>query len=237
MEEYAVGDLVLCTVTSIEKTIVHVKIEDKEEGTITFNEISPGRIRNIRDYVVPKKQIVCKILRIKNNHIELSFRRVTKKEKEEVLERERLEKSSENILKGVLKEQSKDIISKIKESSKIFDFLEDSIEDKKELESLVGKENSEKIIQTFIEKQKKEVKVVQEISLKSNAPDGISRIKKILDITDKNAKVSYVAASKYKITIISEDAKDAGNQMKKIIQEIETNAKENKAEFQELKRK
>ena len=44
------GQLVLCTVTKIVGTIVFVRIEDTNfEGTITFPEIAPGRIRNIRD--------------------------------------------------------------------------------------------------------------------------------------------------------------------------------------------
>jgi len=70
------GDLVLCTVERIEKTIVFVKVlvgNEEIDGSIITSEIAPGRIRNIRDYVVPKKRIVCKVLRIsQNKNIELS---------------------------------------------------------------------------------------------------------------------------------------------------------------------
>ena len=65
--ELEIGDLVLCTVERIERTIIFVKIAfgNKEvDGSIVISEIAPGRIRNIRQYVVPKKKIVCKILRI-----------------------------------------------------------------------------------------------------------------------------------------------------------------------------
>jgi len=59
------GDLVLCTVEKIVGTIVFVNIDgEKKQGSIVLSEIAPGRIRNLRDYVVPKKKIVCKILRI-----------------------------------------------------------------------------------------------------------------------------------------------------------------------------
>jgi translation initiation factor 2 alpha subunit (eIF-2alpha) len=67
MKKLEEGQIVRCTVDKIAGTIVFVKIDDyNQEGTITFSEISPGRIRNIRDYVVPKKKIVCKVLKIDN---------------------------------------------------------------------------------------------------------------------------------------------------------------------------
>ena len=55
MEE---GDVVLCTVTKIEGTSVFVNIEGDGEGSIIVSEIAPGRIRNLRDYVLPNKKIV-----------------------------------------------------------------------------------------------------------------------------------------------------------------------------------
>ena len=87
MENFEEGDLVLCTVDRIVGTVVFVKIKSKDkeiEGSIVLSEIAPGRIRNLRDYVVPKKKIVCKILRIKGENIELSLRRVSQKERKEV---------------------------------------------------------------------------------------------------------------------------------------------------------
>ena len=72
------GDVVLCTVERIVGTIVFVRIKGDGEGSITMSEIAPGRIRNLRDYVVPKKKIVCKVLRISpNRNTDLSLRRVT----------------------------------------------------------------------------------------------------------------------------------------------------------------
>ena len=77
------GDLVLCTVKRIVGTTVFVNIEENEkEATIITSEIAPGRIRNLRDYVVPGKKIICKILNIdKTGNVHLSLRRVTEKEK------------------------------------------------------------------------------------------------------------------------------------------------------------
>ena len=81
------NDLVLCAVDRIVGTIVFVKIEgEKKEGSIILSEIAPGRIRNLREYVIPKKRIVCKVLRISSERVDLSLRRVTPKEKKQVIE-------------------------------------------------------------------------------------------------------------------------------------------------------
>ena len=63
MEKLEVGDFAMCTVDRIVGTIVFVKIDGRGEGSIILSEIAPGRIRNLRNYVVPKKRIVCKVLR------------------------------------------------------------------------------------------------------------------------------------------------------------------------------
>jgi len=58
-----VGDVVMCTVEKIAGTVVFVKIDENGEGSIVLSEIAPGRIRNLRDYVIPKKRIICKCIR------------------------------------------------------------------------------------------------------------------------------------------------------------------------------
>ena len=108
------GDIILCTVDRIVGTVVFVKIEDKEEGSIIISEIAPGRIRNLRDYVVPKKRIVCKVLRKTGDRIDLSLRRVTQKERKEVMDRSKQEQSYKNILKSVLGEKCKEKIERKK---------------------------------------------------------------------------------------------------------------------------
>ena len=106
MTNLEVGDIVMCTVDRIERTTVFVKIHGDGEGSIILSEIAPGRIRNLREYVVPKKQIICKVLRISGNHIELSLRRVTPKEQKQIREEFRQEKSYKSILKSILGEKN-----------------------------------------------------------------------------------------------------------------------------------
>jgi translation initiation factor 2 alpha subunit (eIF-2alpha) len=136
------GDIVLCTVDRIVGTVVFVKIDSEEKGgSIILSEIAPGRIRNLREYVIPKKRIVCKVLRVSGGTISLSLRRVTQKEKKEALEIYNQERSYNNILRSVLKEKADETIEKITKTEKLYDFLQRVKEDSKELENLIGKEN------------------------------------------------------------------------------------------------
>src|SRR3989338_7649326 len=117
MENYQEGDLIICKVTDIVKTTVFVETLDGLKGSIVFSEVAPGRIRNIRAHVVPNKIIVCKILSARNDHLFLSLRRVKDKEKKELLEEYKKEKSLESLIKKITGDKCDDIIKKIKQTS------------------------------------------------------------------------------------------------------------------------
>ena len=157
------GDLVLCTVEKIIGTTVFVKIEgeyNEKQGSIIFSEIAPGRIRNIRDYVVPKKRIVCKVLRTSGQTIDLSFRRVTKKEQKEVTENYNQEKAYKNILKSVLGKKAEELINEITKKENLSDFIQKSRETPEIFEKLTGKENAKKILE-IINQQKSKKAVIK----------------------------------------------------------------------------
>lgn len=228
--ELEVGDIVLCTVDRIIGAIVFVKIEDDKEGSITLSEIAPGRIRNLRDYVVPKKKIVCKVLRISGNRIDLSLRRVSQKEKKEVMELDKQEKSYKNILKGILGEEANKIIEEILKQDKIYSFLQESKENSEELEKIVGKENSKKILDILNAQKQKKAVIKKEINLVITKPNGLTLIKEIFrDI--KEAEIKYISAGKYTLKTEANDPKTADNKLKEIIEKIEKQAKQQGAEF------
>lgn len=226
-----VGDFVLCTVDRIVGTVVFVRTEDDKEGSIIMSEIAPGRIRNIRDYVVPKKKIVCKVLRVSpNGNIDLSLRRVTQKEKKEVMEQNQQEKSYTSILKSVLGDKAEEIIKKISEKDKIFSFLEEAKADPHELEKLVGKKDSEKILDILnIQKKKKKI-VKKEISLTAIKPNGIILIKKILE-NFKGINVKYISAGRYSLETESEDIKTADKKLREMIELAEKDSRKLGVEF------
>ncbi|NCN86616.1 hypothetical protein GW932_02185 [archaeon] len=229
--EFEQGDIVLCTVDRIAGTTVFVKIEGTEKtGSIVFSEVSPGRIRNIRDFVVPKKTIVCKILKIMPDHIELSLRRVTQKEQKEVLEQHKLEKSYASVLKTILKEKTPETIEKIKEKNNLYEFLENSKTDSKELEKMIGKENSTKVLEILNSQKKKTIILKKEISLTTIKPNGLTLIKKLLENID-GIEIKYLAAGKYSLKREDENIKLADNKLKEAITLIEEEAKKEGIDF------
>jgi translation initiation factor 2 alpha subunit (eIF-2alpha) len=233
------GEIVFCTVDRIIGTNVFVKLMDGNrdvEGCIVMSEIAPGRIRNIRDYVVPKKQIVCKILRISGDRIDLSLRRVTLKEQKEVKERFNQEKSYESILKSVLGDKAGKIIELISKKGKIYDFLNEAKENSEELEIIVGKEDAKKILEIINSQQKKKKVVLKrEFSLTTNDSNGIEKIKKLLGSIGL-AKISYISAGNYVLKIESDDLKRADNELRDILVELEKDAKKMGAEFSIIKK-
>ena len=222
------GDFVLCTVDRIEKTIVFVKIHlnDKEiEGSVITSEIAPGRIRNIRDYVVPKKKIVCKVLRIlKNGNVELSLRRVTLKETKEVLEKYEQERSYVSILKSITGKDADKVMEKILAVGGIYDFLEQAKENPKSLEELAGKENAKKILDILGAQKEKVSSLKRVINLKTTAPNGLESIKKFFqDI--KGVEIKYTSAGKYSMISEANNLKNADKKIKETAEEFEKRAK------------
>jgi translation initiation factor 2 alpha subunit (eIF-2alpha) len=222
------GDIVMCTVDRIVGTVVFVKIDGNEvTGSIILSEIAPGRIRNLRDYVVPKKTIICKVLRISSGHVDLSLRRVTPKEQKEIKEKNKLEKSYKSILKTVLKEKAEGILEK---ENSIYDLLEEAKVDPKELEKIIGKENTQKILEILKSQKQRKFEIKKEFLLGTNKPNGVVLIKEILGAI-KEAQVKYIAAGKYYLKTEAEDPKKADNMLREILSEIEKKTKKYGLEF------
>ena len=232
-EQFEEGQLVLCTVDKVMGTTVFVKIQENGEGIITTSEIAPGRIRNIRDYVVPNKKIVCKILRIQGDKIQLSLRRVKPNERKEFLDRVEKEKSHRAVLKTVLGEESaKKLIEKITQEQALNDFFGNLEGNKKILEKEITKEQFEKLIKNFELKKEKPKQIKQVFRLSSKSSEGIVTIKNILKESCKdNCNINYLAAGKYSITLEGSNLKEINHKIQNNLQNVEQLAKKNHCEF------
>ncbi len=230
MEKLESGDIVLCTVDRIVGTMVFVKIKGYGEGSIVLSEVAPGRIRNLRDYVVPKKKIVCKVLRISGDRVELSLRRVNQKERKEILEQDKKEKSYKVILKKILGEKSIKIIDEIEKENNLYDFLEEAKNDKNKLDKIIGEKDSEKILNILKTQKKKIKKIKKEIFLTTTKPNGVNLIKKICEIF-KGTTIKYISAGKYSLETETEDIKNTDKNIQNMIEIAEKQAKKLGMEF------
>jgi translation initiation factor 2 alpha subunit (eIF-2alpha) len=231
MENVHENDIVLCTVDKIDGTTVFVKLEDGSSGTIVTSEIAPGRIRNIREYVSPNKKIVCKVMRISQNHVDLSLRRVTGKERDEVMETFKQEQTAKTALKSLLKEKALEVTEKIlKDFKSLSEFFTNAKEDEKLVDKYIPKEAVEQI-KKLTQKKKKEIEVKKIIKMKCLDSDGLKRIREIFTSPDKAIEITYIAAGNYQINIKDEDYKKANQKMNDFTSGIEQKAKKSFCDF------
>lgn len=217
------NELLWCTVTKIHHNGVFVKLDEYEDksGLIHIHEVSPGRIRNISDYVVPAKKIVCLVLRVdtERGHIDLSLRRVSEPQKRKKIDSIKQQQKAEKILEFVAKKLStelNDLYSRVSEKvlekyENIYLFFEDVIKGEASLEKISLKPEEIKELQEVIKQRIKpeEVKLSASLNLTSYAPNGIEIIKEALKkIEDENVKISY-GGGKYNLVIKSKDYKEA----------------------------
>jgi|TARA_Y100000310_G_C20560164_1_gene752657 translation initiation factor 2 subunit 1 len=250
------GELLLCTVTKIFGHSVFVNIEDfSRSGMIHISEISPGRIRNLRDYVVEGKKIVCTVLKVDKvkGHVDLSLRRVTEGQRRKKLEAIKQEQKSKKIIENVAKEVHKDekqfleeisekILKKYKTLTLCFnDIVSDSV-DIKELG--IEKEAAEKLVE-IVKERMKPAKIIigGKISVTMYTGDGIETIKEALkkskDIGKDKTSLKYAGGGTYNISVTADDYKQAEKLLKDstdiVIKEIESKGGE--ANFKRIEAK
>ena len=225
------GDLVLCKVEKVTNTITSVTLQNGQEGTIISSEIAPGRIKLMRQYVVPNKQVVCKILKIDGNHIHLSLRRVSSKEKKEVLQSSKQSQAINIAFKQILGDEEKLIKEKIlKDFADLTEFINSARNDESLISRYIPK-NKQDAIKKIVEKKQKKTELKQNIKIKCIEDDGVRRIKKIFSLDNNQLSITYISAGNFKLKLSSENFKQGKKEMTEIIEKLEKRAKENNCEF------
>ncbi len=230
MTELREDDIVMCTVKKIEGTTVFVDIEDNGSGTIVMSEIAAGRIRNLRDYVIIGKKIVCKVLKIAKDHTELSLRRVTAKEKDEIKEKYAKERNLFGMLKASTK-KPEEVLNKIKQATDVIEFIESARTNPQIIEKFMPKSEAQAFSKILSEKKDKEKAVKKVISIKSFSSSGINDIKSALG-SAKDVEIHYLGSSKFSISSKGKDFKHAAQRVQQAIDAIRNKSKEKKLFFE-----
>ncbi len=223
------SELVLCTVTSVQYHSVFVDIDEYgKSGLIHISEVSPGRIRNIRDFVKEGKKVVCKVLRInkEKGYIDLSLRRVNESEKRRKIDDIKKEQNAEKIIEiaaakiGIKTEQLyKEISERIKESS-LHEFFEKAAKEESMLEDLSIDKKYLKIIDETIKQRIKptEVEIIGKLKITTFAPNGMDIIKESLKKAEDAGKdkisINYLGSGCYRFMVKAPNYKEAEKLMK-----------------------
>jgi translation initiation factor 2 alpha subunit (eIF-2alpha) len=224
------GDLLLGTVEKVTNTITIVRLENGEEGTIVSSEIAPGRIKHLRQYVVPNKKIVCKVLALNGCHIHLSLRRVNSKERKEVLEKYKQTQATKVAFNQILGNDSKEESKILKDFESLVNFINSAKEDESLIEKYIPKKSQE-AIKKVVEKRRKKQELRHKIQIKCLEDDGVKKIKEIFKTNDSDINITYISAGNFNLKLTVDDFKQGKKKMAELVQELEAKSKKCNCEF------
>ncbi len=238
------SDIVFCTVTKIHFHSVFVTLDEYKgkQGMIHISEVSPGRIRNLGDYVKEGKVIICKVLKINSErgHIDLSLRRVNESQRRAKVEERKQQAIAENILqsyiqlhKGDIKELYTKVASVLLEE---YDSLYGAFEDVVESEAKLTDYGLDKELAVDLEKlvreriKQKQVEIIGEIALESYAENGADVVndfmKKIVVLSDL-LSIQFLGSGKFRVEVRAREYKVAEEVIAKLQEQVDAiNSKE-----------
>jgi len=244
------SDLVMCTVNNIQHNSIFVTIHEYDrQGMITISEVAPGRIRNIRDYVVEGKVIVCKVLYVnkERGYIDLSLRRVSEGQRRTKNDEVKQEMKAEKIIEMTahsLKIDAKILYDKIalaflNQYFYIYQAFDDFLNNNIVLSEYFDKNISETLEKIIREKIKpKEILIAGDMTLNTWEENGVEDVRVALNaVIKENVTVSYLGGGKYRILIKGTDYKTVEKLLKDASDSVTTYMKKRKAtvEYERVK--
>ncbi|MDH7563407.1 MAG: translation initiation factor IF-2 subunit alpha [Candidatus Bathyarchaeota archaeon] len=235
-----VGDLVMATVESVTDYGAYVRLDEFDRKALLHKtEISSSWIRNIRDFVREGQKLVLKVLRVdmEKGHVDVSLRRVTKREKIEKAMSWKMERKAEALLRGVA-EKTGLSPAEIQEKAAAFVEKEYGLYEGFEKAAREGAEALTKIgvppdiAAAFAEVAQERirlptVKVKGTLELRCMKPNGVKIIKEAFQSAKKTGKTRdiktrfyVVAAPKYRIEVSAANYKEAEETLQNLAQDV-----------------
>lgn len=236
------GDLVIATIETVTDYGAYAKLDEYDKrGLLHVSEISSSWIRNIRDFVREGQKMVLKVLRVdlEKGHIDLSLRRVTKRERIEKILSWKKERKAEALLRGVAEkvgltndEAYEKAGAIVEEKFGLYEgFEKAAIEGSEALTEIGVPENLAKAFAEVARERihVKMVKVKGVLEIRCMKPNGVTLIReaflKAKSEKTKDADVRFyvIAAPKYSIEALAENYKRAEDVLQKVAQSVVSN--------------
>ncbi len=233
------GDLVIATVESVTDFGAYARLDEyNKRGLLHVSEISSSWIRNIRDFVREGQKLVLKVLRVdvEKGHIDLSLRRVTKRERIEKMMDWKKERKAEALLRSVAEKtglSADEVYAKagslVEKEYGLYEGFEKVV--KEDIEALTKIGVPEQLAAAFAEVAKERihvpmVKVKGTVELRCAKPNGVTIIKdaflnaKKVEKSKEKFRFYVVAAPKYCIEAMAENYKSAEDLLQRIAQGV-----------------
>jgi len=235
-----VGDLVMATVEKVMDYGAYVKLDEYDKtGLLHISEISSSWIRNIRNFVREGQKVVLKVLRVdmEKGHIDLSLRRVTKREKIEKIMSWKRERKAEALLRSVAEKTGlslEEIYEKagapMEKEYGLYEGFEKAVKEGTEVLTKIGVPEELAPVLAEVAKERIRVPMVKVkgiVELRCMKPNGVKIIKEAF-LNAKKAEKSrdaklrfYVVASpKYRIEVLAENYKYAETVLQRVAQNV-----------------
>ncbi len=236
------GELVLCTVKKIEPHSAFVTLDeyDVNEGMLHISEVALKGVKNIKDYLSVGKKIVCKVMRVKGNDIDVSLKRVNSGARKAKLNEVKIEKRLYHLIEHACNEagkpeQTKNVIEQLINKHGSLINIHEALrkEGLRILEGISIPQEIMKPLRRDLESllNQLSVSIKRELIITSREGDGVERIKKtITNIkTPTNIKlmITYLGSSRFLIRIEARSYKIAEEYYNKLREEIINKAKNN----------
>ncbi|MBN1275374.1 S1 RNA-binding domain-containing protein [Candidatus Woesearchaeota archaeon] len=230
-------ELVTCTVTSVQYNSVFVKLDDYgKSGLIHISEVSPGRIRNLRDYVKEGKVVVCKVLRVneQRGHIDVSLRRVNEAQRRMKVEERKAEQKAEKIAETLAAQLGEDpqavydaVAGALFPQYGMLNYaFTDVVENDASLEKAgLDKKYAKPLQALVIDRIKpKEVLIEGDLSLSTYAIDGVDAVKDLLvklSKTSDQLDLRYLGGGSWRVAVVAPEFKEAEGILKQALAQTE----------------
>ncbi|MEJ5326762.1 MAG: translation initiation factor IF-2 subunit alpha [Candidatus Bathyarchaeia archaeon] len=238
-----VGDLVIATIETVTDYGAYAKLDEYgKRGLLHVSEISSSWIRNIRDFVREGQKVVLKVLRVdtEKGHIDLSLRRVTKREKIEKIKLWKQGRKAESLLRDVAEKLGlpvEEVYAKagtlVEEKYGLYEGFEKTITEGPEVLMKIGiPENFAKAFAEVAAERihVKLVKVKGILEVRCMKPNGVKIIKnaflnavKTEKVKGANVNFFVIAAPKYAVEVMAENYKRAEEILQKVAQNVVSN--------------
>ncbi len=234
------GELVIATIESIRDYGAYANLDEyKRRGFLHISEISNARIRNVRDFIRENQKMILKVVRVdvEKGHIDLSLRRVTKRERIEKSKAYKKDRKGETLLHEVaqrlnlpLDEVYEKAGAILEEKYGLYEGFETALKEGSESIAKLGipEDLAKVIVQVAQERIRiKMVKVKGVLEVRCLKPNGVKCIQNaFIDAKEsqkaEDAKIEFyvIAAPKYGLEVSADNWKKVEEILEKVSENV-----------------